>query len=65
METLKNLTPTEKKVLKLKDGYKVWDSLTPMERYNKVMKNFTPAERKGVKGMRKMVKYIIDNNITK
>jgi len=60
-----NLTPTEKKVLKLENGYKVWDSLSPMERYNKVMKNFTPAERKGVNGLRRMVQYIVDNNITK
>ena len=40
MTTLNNLTPTEKKVSKLENGYKVWDSLSPMERYNKVMKNF-------------------------
>ncbi len=62
---IQNLTPTEKKVAKLEDGYKVWDSLSPMERYNKVMKNFTPSERKGVNGLRRMAKYIIDNNITK
>ena len=60
-----NLTPTELKVAKLENGYKVWDSLSPMERYNKVMKNFTPSERTGVKGMRMMAQYIIDNNITK
>jgi len=65
MTTLNNLTPTEKKVSKLENGYKVWDSLSPMERYNKVMKNFTPSERKGVNGLRKMAQYIIDNNITK
>ena len=65
MTTLENLTPTELKVAKLENGYKVWDSLSPMERYNKVMKNFTPAERRGVKGMRMMAQYIIDNNITK
>ena len=49
----------------LEKGYKVWYSLSPMERYNKVMKNFTPAERRGIKGMRMMAQYIIDNNITK
>jgi len=65
MTTLNNLTPTELKVAKLENGCKVWDSLSPMERYNKVMKNFTPAERRGVKGMRMMAQYIIDNNITK
>jgi hypothetical protein len=65
MTKLDNLTPTEKKVLKLEQGYKVWDSLSPMERYNKVMKNFTSEERRGVNGMRKMVQYIIDNKITK
>ena len=65
MTTLNNLTPTELKVAKLENGYKVWYSLSPMERYNKVMKNFTPAERKGVKGFRMMAQYIIDNNITK
>ena len=65
MTTLNNLTPTELKVAKLENGYKVWDSLSSMERYNKVMKNFTPSERRGVKGMRMMAQYIIDNNITK
>lgn len=64
MKNLNYLTATEKKVLKLKEGYKIWDSLTPMERYNKVMKHFTTKERKGVRGMRKMIQYIIDNNIT-
>jgi hypothetical protein len=34
-----------------------------MERYNKVMVNFSPTERKGVNGLRKMVKYIIENGI--
>ena len=63
--TTKNLTPTELKVAKLEKGYKVWDSLSPMERYNKVMKHFTADQRKGVKGMRMMAQYIIDNNITK
>ena len=60
-----NLTATEKKVLFLEEGFKVWDSLSPLERYNKVMINFTPSERKGVNGFRKMIKFIIDNNITK
>lgn len=59
------MTRTELNVAKLEKGYKVWDLLTPMERYNKVMKHFTPAQRRGVKGMRKMIQYIIDNNITK
>ena len=57
------MTATEKKVAKLEKGYQVWDSLTPMERYNKVMVNFSPTERKGVNGLRKMVKYIIENGI--
>ncbi len=57
------MTVTENKVAKLEKGFQVWDSLTPMERYNKVMVNFTPSERKGVNGLRKMVKYIIDNEI--
>lgn len=65
MENLISLTPTEQKVLKLEKGYKVWDSLSPMDRYNKVMKHFTPSERKGVNGLRLMAQYIIDNNITK
>jgi len=65
MTTLNNLTPTELKVAKLENGYKVWDSLSPMERYNKVMINFTPSERKGINGLRKMAQFIIDNNITK
>jgi hypothetical protein len=60
-----NLTATEKKVLFLEEGFKVWDSLSPLERYNKVMINFTPSERKGINGFRKMAKFIIDNNITK
>ena len=59
------MSRTENKVSKLEQGYKVWDSLTPMERYDKVMKHFTPAERRGVNGFRKMAQYIIDNNITK
>jgi hypothetical protein len=59
------MTNTENKVAKLEQGYKVWDSLSPMERYNKVMVNFTPDERKGVNGLRRMAKYIIDNGITK
>ena len=57
------MTTTENKVLKLEKGYKIWDSLTPMERYNKVMINFTAEERRGVNGFRKMIKYIIDNGI--
>ena len=48
-----NLTATEKKVLFLEEGFKVWDSLSPLERYNKVMINFTPSERKGINGFRK------------
>ena len=59
------MSRTENKVSKLEQGYKVWDSLTPLERYNKVMKHFTVAERKGVNGLRRMAQYIIDNNITK
>lgn len=59
------MTTTEIKTAKLQEGYKIWDSLTPMERYNKVMVNFTNAERKGVNGLRKMAQFIIDNNITK
>lgn len=59
------MSRTEKKVAKLEEGYKVWDSLTPIERWDKVMKNFTPSERKGVNGLRRMAQYIIDNNITK
>lgn len=61
----KQLTKTEQKVAKLEAGYKVWDSLTPMERYNKVMIHFSPADRKGVNGLRRMAKFIIDNNISK
>lgn len=59
------MTPTEKRVKKLAQGYEIWDSLSPMERYNKVMVNFTAEQRKGVKGLRKMAQYIIDNNISK
>jgi len=62
---MNNLTKTELKVSKLENGYKVWDLLSPMERYNKVMKNFTPEERRGLQGMRIMAQYIIDNNIVK
>jgi len=57
------MTTIENKVAKLEKGFQIWDSLTPMERYNKVMVNFTPAQRKGVNGLRRMVKYIIDNEI--
>ena len=39
------MTATEKKVAKLEKGFQVWDSLTPMERYNKVMVNFSHTER--------------------
>lgn len=59
------MTKTEEKVLALEEGYKVWDSLSPIERYNKVMKYFTPKERRGMKGYRKMIQFIIDNQITK
>ena len=59
------MTRTEERVAKLKKGYQVWDSLSPMERYTKVMVNFTPDERKGIEGLRRMAKYIIDNKITK
>lgn len=59
------MTTTEIKSAKLKEGYKIWDSLTPMERYNKVIKHFTNEERKGVNGLRRMAQFIIDNNITK
>ena len=58
------MTTLEIKVSKLAKGYKVWDALSPMQRYELVMVNFTPAERRGVNGLRKMAKYIIDNNIT-
>lgn len=58
------MTTLEIKVSKLESGYKVWYALSPMQRYELVMVNFTPAERRGVNGLRKMVKYIIDNNIT-
>ena len=59
------MTTTEIKTAKLQQGYKIWDSLTPIERYNKVIVNFTNAERKGVNGLRKIAQFIIDNNITK
>lgn len=59
------MTTTEIKSAKLKEGYKIWDSLTAMERYNKVIKHFTNEERKGVNGLRRMAQFIIDNNITK
>ena len=59
------MTTTELKVSKIENGYKVWDSLTPSEKYSKVMVNFTASERKGVNGLRKMAQYIVDNNITK
>ena len=59
------MSTTEIKTAKLQQGYKIWDSLTPIERYNKVIVNFTNAERKGVNGLRKMAQFIIDNNITK
>jgi hypothetical protein len=59
------MTTTEIKSAKLKEGYKVWNSLTAIERYNKVMVNFTPEQRKGVNGLRLMAQFIIDNNITK
>jgi hypothetical protein len=65
MTTFTDLSKIEEQVLNLKEGYAIWDSLSPMERYNKVMVNFTPAKRKGVNGMRRMVKYIICNGITK
>jgi hypothetical protein len=58
------MTTLEIKVGKLESGYKVWYALSPMQRYELIMVNFTPAERRGVNGLRKMVKYIIDNNIT-
>lgn len=58
------MTRLEIKVSKLESGYKVWDSLSPMQRYELVMVNFTSAERRGINGLRKMIKYIIDNNIT-
>ena len=59
------MTTTEIKSEKLKKGYQVWNALTPSERYNKVMINFTPEQRKGVNGLRLMAQFIIDNNITK
>ena len=59
------MTTTEIKSAKLQEGYKVWDSLSPIERYNKVMINFSNKDRKGVNGLRKMAQFIIDNNITK
>ncbi len=59
------MTTTEIKSAKLKEGYKVWNSLTAIERYNKVMVNFTHEQRKGVNGLRLMAQFIIDNNITK
>ena len=59
------MTTTEIKSEKLKVGYEIWNTLTPMERYNKVIKFFTNEERKGINGLRRMAQFIIDNNITK
>lgn len=41
------MTTTEKKVNKLESGYKVWDSMNPIQRYNKVMAHFSAEERRG------------------
>jgi hypothetical protein len=59
------MTTAQQKAAKVLAGYKVWNVLSPMERYEKVMIHFTAEERRGVSGMRKMAQYIIDNNITK
>ena len=48
---------------KLKSAYEIWNKMSPMERYEKVIK-FIPAEKlKGVRGLRHCSNYIIDNNI--
>jgi hypothetical protein len=65
IKKIETMTTTEIKSAKLQEGYKVWDSLSPIERYNKVMINFSNEDRKGVNGLRKMAQFIIDNNITK
>jgi hypothetical protein len=59
------MTTAQEKAAKVLSGYKVWNVLSPMERYEKVMIHFTAEERRGVSGMRKMAQFIIDNNISK
>ena len=59
------MTTAQQKAAKVLEGYNVWYSLTPMQRYEKVMIHFTADERRGVAGMRKMAQFIIDNNISK
>jgi hypothetical protein len=59
------MTTAQQKAAKVLAGYKVWNLLSPMERYEKVMINFTAEERRGVSGMRKMAQFIIDNNVSK
>ena len=60
-----DMTTAQQKAAKVLEGYKVWNVLSPMERYEKVMIHFTNEERRGVSGMRKMAQFIIDNNISK
>ena len=60
-----DMTTAQQKAAKVLAGYNVWYTLSPMERYEKVMIHFTAEERKGVAGMRRMAQYIIDNNISK
>jgi len=41
----------------------IWNKMNPMERYEKVIQYIDVLKFRGVRGYRKCIKYIIDNNI--
>lgn len=47
----------------LKSGYEIWNKMSPMERYEKVIKNIPIEKLKGINGLRLCAKYIVENKI--
>lgn len=41
----------------------IWNKMSPMEKYEKVIQYIDVLKYKGIKGYRKCIQYIIDNNI--
>lgn len=45
------------------EATKIWYKMSPMERYQKVIKNIPIKKLKGINGFRLCIKYIVENNI--
>jgi hypothetical protein len=45
------------------EATEIWNKMSPMERYEKVIQYIDVLKFRGVRGYRKCIQYIIDNNI--